>query len=449
VWAVYHPAVLDEEARFLKHVAQPNIEKYRKSDARLELADASGHTLVDLPVEVRQTRQAFKFGVSLPFFGEPLGEALSDYEPPAVTQKQLEAVKGVFNYSVIPFSAKWQRIEPVEGERHYEELDKYVDWCVKNGIEIEFHYLSGFTPRWVRSKPVAEQKAAWLRHCRETVARYQDRIKYWQVMNDAYLSQWAGEAVKEIRAKYPHLVLGISECNKFHVSGNYSAQQAWNIIMNGSDELEQLQQEGAKVDFFAAHGHGPHATWFDMRQVYESLDAWAKYGVKIHVTELTLDPNMPFNRVLKDHDAWTPELIADFYEAYYTTLFSHPEVQAINYWNIGPSILRGGSNSGSFTSPNGALSGQAGLLDSERNDAPRPLYHRLKKLITQDWMTRLSTQSGRDGAVAFRGFHGDYEVTVRTADGKLLKGKFTVRPGEGNKYRLKLGEEVNSLATGR
>jgi GH35 family endo-1,4-beta-xylanase len=437
-WAVYEPRVLDEQDAFIENVAKPNIEKYRKSDVRLELTDADGRMLTGGSYEIRQTKQAFGFGVSMPFFGEPAGDSGNDsFEPPAVTPRELELVKAVFNYTVIPFSAKWQRLEPARGEWHYEELDKYVDWCAKNGITVEFHYLSGFIPYWARRLDSNELRKAWLEHCMKTVDRYHDRIKYWQVMNDSYMENYAADAFKAIRAKYPDLKLGISHCAQFYGGGASS-------MMRGSDDLEQVLAQGGKVDFFSSHGHKPMGCWPDMRQVYECLDAWAQYGVKFHISEATLDLGLGFTSPVKQADHWTPELAADFFEQYYTTLFSHPEVEAINYWDLGPSIVR----SVGFGSSMIGGTGQAGLLDPDHNDAPRPLYNRLKTLIRDRWMTRLDGQIGREGTVAFRGFHGDYEITFTTRDGRRLKGTFSVKPGGTNVLPLRLIDDARSMAKG-
>jgi hypothetical protein len=216
-------------------------------------------------------------------------------------------------------------------------------------------------------------------------------------------------------------------------------------MLVGSSELEDLQAAGVKVDFFSTHGHKPMGRWPDMRQVYDSMDEWGKYGVKVHVSEATLDVGMPFVSSVKSYEAWTPELVADFFEAYYTTLFSHPDVEAINYWDLGPSLVRGFNRGSSLFG-----TGQAGLLDPANGDAPRPVYNRLKELITERWMTKFTTDVPRGGApLTFRGFHGEYEIVVRTAGGKVLKGKFSVEPGKTNTHQLRLVEDGNSVATGR
>jgi endo-1,4-beta-xylanase len=203
-----------------------------------------------------------------------------------------------------------------------------------------------------------------------------------------------------------------------------------------------------KVDFFSSHGHKPMGVWPDMRMVYEALDAFAEYGVKIHVSEATLDLGLSMVSQVRPEKSWTPELAAEFYEKYYTVLFSHPAMEAINYWDLSTSIVRPMGGRGGMMIGG---TGQAGLLDPNKDDAPRPLYLKLKELIRDRWMTRISDTLGRDGAVAFRGFHGDYEITVRTPSGKVLKGKFSVQPDSENKLQLKLTEEsaASSVATGR
>ena len=68
-----------------------NIDKSRKSNARLELSDAEGRTLTEGTYEINQTRQAFGFGISIPFFQEPVGDPGPDFEPPPVTPNRLRS----------------------------------------------------------------------------------------------------------------------------------------------------------------------------------------------------------------------------------------------------------------------------------------------------------------------------------------------------------------------
>jgi hypothetical protein len=426
-WSIYEtrpqfPAgVLDkalwlEQERFLKEVAQPNIEKYRKSDAKLALVDADGQPLRDVDYKVTQTRQAFKFGCSLPFFEEVEGEPFNDYKPDPVTPEELRRFREIFNYTLIPYSSKWMYIEPEEGQRNFHELDKYVDWCTKHNIEMEFHYITGLQPAWLRRKSTDEQEQLLIRHAKDLVDRYGDRIKRWQVVNDSYLLRQSPQVFEFIRKSHPDLKLGVSNCTKF-----YSYGGAGSRLMDqyrGMDDLEWLQGQGVKVDYYGIHGHTPHGLWADVNAMYETFDTLAKLGVRLEVTEFLLPLNQISGPVRRG--MWTPELQAEFFEIYYTVAFSHPAVDGINYWVLGQ-----GMESGS------------GLLDPENNLSPRPTFNILKELITKRWKTNLNGHSG-DGTIAFRGFHGDYEVEVNLPNGKTAKAKFSIKPGEGNQYRLKV-----------
>jgi len=440
-WAIYRPVILKtEEDRFVE-LSRERIAMVRMSEAAVQVVGADGKPISNAEVSVRQTKQAFLFGVSLPPFGDTAGLESPEWTAPQVTPKELEAVKGVFNFSVIPFSAKWNWLEPAEGQRRYEELDKYVDWCVKNGLEMEFHYLGGFMPGWARTKyrsndPAEREsvKQAWLKFCIDTADRYQDRIKYWQVTNDARLAEWAADAFVLIREKHPHLKLGVSNCSLYWYEGfdpslplDRQAADPSTTILRGISEIEKLQAEGVKIDFYATHGHQPKGSWPDMRTIYAAFDGFAKYGVKVQVSEATVDAGMKMVGPGKVGMMWDLEKSAEFFEKYYIVAFSHPAAEAMNYWDLSNSVVR--MSRGAVAMGAGA-SGQAGLLDPKNDYAPRPLYTRLKKLITQDWMTRFAATTGSDGAVQHAGryFHGDYEVIVKV-DGKELKGTFTITPG--------------------
>ena len=85
----------------------------------------------------------------------------------------------------------------------------------------------------------------------------------------------------------------------------------------------------------------------------------------------------------------------------------------------------------------------AGLLDD--NFQPKPVFNRLKALIRGKWMTNISSTPLTDDHIAFRGFHGNYELTVKLADGKTAKTTFSILPGETNKYQFRMDVEKGVL----
>ena len=423
-WSIYKPdprlpgGVVDEarwidNEEFVETIALPNIEKHRKSDARLTVVDAQGKPLGGAAFSIRQTRSSFGFGCSLPFFAPVTGEHY-EFIPAPVTQKELKYfLEAGFNYSVIPFSGKWNTIEPVRGRRNYDELDKYVDWCVKHNVEMEFHYLGGFMPSWCARLPAAQQQMAFIEHSLALAERYGDRIHKWQIINDARLAEYAPAVIQALRAKYPHLELGASDCTKF--IGTQTGRSRGSDMFRGIDEVTSFRNDGVPIDFFSLHGHAPHGIWPDARDMYASFDRFSREGVRVNISEFMV-PLMRMSGLRRGE--WTPQLHAEFFERFYTIAFSHPAVDSVNYWNLGPDSNYDG----------------AGLLDERFN--PRPTYQMLKHLITERWRTNVNGTLTSTGAAAFRGFHGDYEITVTLPNGKSSVGTFSLDKGSANNLQV-------------
>jgi hypothetical protein len=409
----------------MEELCQRNIERYRRSAARVQIVDAMDRPMSDLAFEVRQTRQDFGFSCSLPFFAQPAATTVGgDFRPPPVTPAELDRFSEVFNFSLIPFSGKWMYIEPAEGERHYEDLDKYVDWCAQRGVEMEFHFLSGYHPAWLRRKPAAEQAAAYLDHSLDLVRRYGDRIRYWQVVNETMLLQHSPQVFREIRRIAPHLKLGVSHCAKFW-SPRAGLSRRQDMLM-GLEDVRELKRQGVQLDFFGFHGHRPFGLWASVQEMYAALDAFAAEGVKLHITEFTCPLDGQVVGPVKQ-GTWTSELQARWYERLYTVCFSHPAVEMINLWGIGPVTWQEGS----------------GLLDEAYQ--PKPVFHALRELVRKRFRTQLAGRTGDDGAIAFYGFHGDYELVVTLPSGDTARTKFSLAPGRDTVLRLRLDTRQGKL----
>ena len=65
-----------------------------------------------------------------------------------------------------------------------------------------------------------------------------------------------------------------------------------------------------------------------------------------------------------------------------------------------------------------------GLLRFDMSE--NPVYKVLDKLINQEWNTSFEGETDEDGKISFRGFYGEYEITV---DGKT----YTVNLDENGK----------------
>jgi hypothetical protein len=397
------------QERFMLEVVEPNILKHRTSDVAIRLVDEEGRPLVGAQVNIEQVSRAFGIGSALHHFETPAAYP-PDFRAPPVHPIELERFKEVFNYSVIGFSGKWVTIEPKEGERHYEDLDGYVDWCTKNGIRIEYHFVTGYEPEWMKTKSPAEQQEAVVRHAKALIERYGDRIDTWQVINERRLQHAAPVVFEIFRKRLPGAKLGVSHCARFYAER--SGERRWTDLMRGWDSAEQLTREGATVDYFGVHAHRPFGTWWDPRTMYEVLDAYAAKGVRVHITETGISHRGKIEGSVLSGE-WNETLQAEYLRRFLSVCYSHPNVDVVNFWGFGPKTWQK----------------DIGLLDE--NYAPRPAFDVLKRLVQETWKTKTEARSDRNGHLRFRGFHGDYVLSVSDAAGRKGTLRLTLPLPEG------------------
>jgi len=104
---------------------------------------------------------------------------------------------------------------------------------------------------------------------------------------------------------------------------------------------------------------------------------------------------------------------ADYVEKFYTILFSHPAVEAITWWDFMDGGWQGAP---------------AGLVREDLT--PKPVYHRLMRLIKGKWWTKETVRT------KLRGFLGDYQVTVNATAGRRTQ-QFNLKRGK-NEWVIRL-----------
>jgi len=275
------------------------------------------------------------------------------------------------------------------------------------------------------------QGAEFLKHSIDMVTRYGSRIPYWQVVNESMLLEYAPPVFQAIRKINPDLKLGISHCAQFtsqatdrsgRATGRSSSSRD---MLKGLADIQWLKKKGVKVDYFAFHGHRPFGLWADARDMYTALDAFAKEDVRIHVSEFTVPQNQIIGPVRQGH--WDDQLQAEYYERFYTVCFSHPAVDVINMWGIGPVTWQDGS----------------GLLDENYN--PKPAFAVLKNLLFNKWHTQTSGTLAEDGSIAHRAFYGDYEITLSLPSSESAHAAFSFPAGQTGEIRLRLNTQAGTL----
>ncbi len=398
---------------FLHTTVAHNIDKYRKSDLTVQIVDTSGRPIQDLLATIDQTRHAFRFGVSLGFFEPNTLDSLGDEKGAPVTPQELALMPTCFNASMIPFSGKWIYTEPTKDHVTYSDLDKYIGFCAAHQIAVEYHFLAGLAPAWLRGNEEESEKR-FPAHAMSLVDRYHDRVQYWQLTNEGHLLAGVPAVYQMIRAKYPDLKLGISDCVKFYSDEDNILAKRLDMY-RGIGTISWLKTQGVQLDYFAIHGHRPYGLWADPRAMYDVFDTIAKLGggVKLHVTEMLLPLGNQIVGPVR-RGTWTPELQADFLQDYLTVCFSHPAMELVNFWGL----------------PRGGWGPSAGLLDD--HGQPRPALDRIKHLVNDVWHTRLSGPLPLDGSLSTRAFHGDYLLTLTLPDGRTANATFSLPEQPGN-----------------
>jgi len=410
-WGIYRPqlaaaavqqdAALARQARFIKDVALPGIEKNRKSDVRVQLLRADGRPVGTLPYRLAQTSSPFRFGVGW--------EAAAD-------SNRLARVREVFNYTVLRDGVGWHEIETAPGQRALEALSAQLAACREANFTVEFSALAAAPPPWVQNLSPTNQAPRLVAHAKAVFKTAGDRVQYWQLTDQGELLEGVTNALPQLRAQVPAAKLGWSDAGRFWSPHDKERRQT--DLCRGLAEARQLREQGTPVDFVALHARQPWGTWAEGQTIYEVLDAFAAEKLPVHITGF----GVPASGAIEGHvrrGHWDPKLQAEYCRQFYTICFSHPGVAALNYRELSE------------------------LLSSDGK--PRPAFSALRELITKQWRTRQQGRLGLDGALALRAFHGEYELTVTLPGGKAAHTAFAVGPGAPTSLRLQLDEGTGKL----
>jgi hypothetical protein len=389
---------------FIQETVLPNIERYRKSDATVTLLSADGEPVEDASVSVHLKRHEFHFGCA------PRREL-------AIDGPYRKVWSDLWEYAVPENAQKWASIERSEDVRDYETSDAIVDYLRSKGCPIEYHFLSGYHPEWIKEKLPEEQARLQRRHMLETVERYRDSVDYFQVYNefwrcpvsraDAFVP--SKEFFEELTTTYTDLEFGVSDC--------------WRLNEPLPTEEEMLERFPG-LDFIAIHAHRPRRLSVEPSVIYECLDPYKDSDIKLHISEFGIregtiqhadhmEPDWSISNADQpdegDGPAWTEERKSEYFVQTIMTCFSHPSVRAFNLWGMGPGNMFMDGNR---------------LIDEDY--APLPTYDVIRSLLKEKLMTRGSGTTDAEGQLSFRGFHGVYLVTVTMPDGDLFEKSATI-----------------------
>ena len=391
------------------------IESNRKGFGEIELVDAKGKPVEKASIKLSLKRHEYHFGCNLFMLGQ-----FKDKEQNAAYE---ETFKEIFNLAVVPLY--WSDLEPRDGELRFGKdsvpvyrrpaTDACLEYCERNGITPKGHPLlwHHFWPSWLKgTKQELESRIA--RRFREIAERYSDKIKVWDVVNEA--QSWTPDfqtmpdahvdlGFKLAGQLFPGSTLTYNDDNKWwDLHGEYTP--VYLLVRHLLDKGLPVNAVGFQYHMFESL-LDQSDRFMSPTHLFKCLDQYAKLGLPLNLSEISVISR----RDLGDGD----EFQALVTERLYRLWFSHASTNGAVWWNM----VDGTAAYAPMGSEEGENSLRAGLVNYDFT--PKKAFSALKRLIKEEWTTN-ATMSYETGATnKFRGFHGDYDVVVETSAGTFKK----------------------------
>lgn len=409
------------------------IEANRKGWATLRFVDAQGKPVSGVRADIEQRSHAFLFGANLFMLGGfPTAEENAKYEA---------AFTELFNYATAAFY--WKALEPEPGKLRFTAdsprihrrppTDVAVEFARRNGITLKGHPLvwdepTYSIPDWAPSDP-AEMDRLIRQRIEQIAARYKDSVKVWDVVNEVFNRIYHRQVV--MPHDFPYRAFETA-AHVFPVDTKLTLNEGNKVWEDFQDEttpyyllIQNLLARGARIDVVGLQCHFfSEKTFFDTMKgkaftpefMFRALDRYADFGKPLHITELTI-PALPQGG---EGEAAQAELTRNLYRLW----FSHPAVEGITWWN-----------SVDDTAAAGEDKWRGGLV--RRDFTRKPAFDTLRKMIREEWHTKLAQDSAAASELRFRAFYGRYTGTV-THNGQTRKVEFSVVKGGNNIIRVTL-----------
>ncbi|XP_056008704.1 uncharacterized protein LOC125664271 [Ostrea edulis] len=356
--------------------AQNRINTLRKAPVSVRLA--TGQHVHNVYIELIQQKSAFPFGTAV--HADHLGN--SAYQP------YTDFVLQNFEWAVIANKLKWTGIEHRKGHTNYTLALNAVQLLRSHGIQIRGHNMfwgvDKHVPSWVKGLSTSDLYAEMQAHIQDVMSHTQGKLVHWDVNNENlhgdYYERHTGDPdithkmFQWIHSKDPSIKLFLNDFS----------------ILPKSDMTTAIKNQA--VNFIKSHvpigaiGIQSHfyTTDIDMDVIKYRLDKVAEAGLKIWITELTIDAT--------DENKKAAAL-----ENLMKMFFSHPAVEGVIIWHFW---------NGSNWHDNEALFRGPGIT-------PNAAGQKYLDLVRGRWRSHIKRRIDPDHAVNATVFMGDYVMNIR------------------------------------
>jgi endo-1,4-beta-xylanase len=362
-------------------------------------------------VRVEQVRHAFWFGAAIsssPFSGR-LG--------PEQERRYKEVFLANFNAGVTENALKWHSMERQRGRVDYTVLDAILAWTSAHDIPVRGHCLfwgiPGRVQDWVKQLDNEDLREALRTRAMTIARRYQGRFAEYDLNNEMIHGNYYADRLG------PGITKQMATWVKEADPGARLFLNDYDILTGNRLEdylkhIRGLLAEDAPIDGIGVQGH-LHGESFDPEALGHALDALAKTGLPIRVTEFNFPgQRSPFLRrrdlkLTPDQERAKAKALTD----YYRICFAHPAVQGILMW---------GFWEGANWIPQSSL--------YRRDWTPTPAAAAYRDLVFNQWWTRWEGKADANGQCRLNAFYGKHRVMVdgreKTVELKKAAGAVTL-----------------------
>ncbi len=401
-----------EQEDYMNERVRDGIEQYRKGSFVLKVVDSEGKPVPGARIKVRQKNHEFRLGANC--------FALSEMKEPDRLEAYKKLFSECFNLATLPFY--WRSVEPENGKTRYAKGSPYVyrrpsieeclDFCEECGLEPKAHCLDydAWAPDWVKEmRDPADIRKALYGRFGELSRLYADRIPSWEVTNENLIYSYTGSNTAHFfmndTVEWDFKAADrLFPLNKLII--NEAAHNIWPVFKGNRSEyymlIERALNEGCRIDSIGLQYHavcslsGIHegseaenaASMYSPEHIYRVMDRYSDFGLPLQITELSV-PSYGYSEEDEDTQA---EIMKDLYSIW----FSHPNMEAIICWD-----LPDGYDWTPF---------KCGLV--RKDLTPKKAYTVIRDLFNKTWQTNLEISADGNGSASFRGFYGDYDITV-------------------------------------
>ncbi|KAK6179074.1 hypothetical protein SNE40_011514 [Patella caerulea] len=291
----------------------------------------------------------------------------------------------------------------LEESPDYGNSDKALDVLQQNGIPVRGHNIfwgvDRFVPKWVLPLSQVELEKEIEHRIHYVLNVTKGKLESWDVNNEMLHGHFYENKMND--PYYSHkiykLVHQIDPTVKLFLND-------YQIVANGTsvssyvDQAREFKKASIPIYALGVQSHFDDYREPDPTMTLKRLDQLAVTGLPIWITEM-------------DVVAADENVRRDWYETLYRVYFSHPSVEAIILWG--------------FWGPKHWIGEEASLVsgsDYTINAAGRGYLD----LVFKEWNTHVTRRLSSGKQFIVRGFHGDYEITIKYKGVPVVFQKFSL-----------------------